>query len=258
MKPVIGVTPDFNAGDRQEWGGKEPTYFLRARYVRAIEELGGVPVILPLVADRAARRRLMTGIDGLLLTGSGPDLDPTLYGERKRFTFPVVARRRSSFELDLVRLAIRNEIPTLAICGGMQTMNVACGGTLYQDIPAQVHDVLQHRQTRPAIHVSHSVSIAPGSLLNRIIKRTDMKVNSSHHQSVKAVGRALIASATAPDGIIEAIEHPAHPFFLGLQWHPEFLFERHVLHRRLFQTFLRAASRRPTLQRAPAIRGTNS
>lgn len=258
MKPVIGVTPDFNAGDRQEWGGKEPAYFLRARYVRAIEELGGVPVILPLVADRAARRHLLQGIDGLLLTGSGPDLDPALYGERKRYTFSVVAQRRSSFELDLVRLAIRNQIPTLAICGGMQTMNVACGGSLYQDIPAQVKNSLQHRQTTPAVHVSHSISIAPGSLLDRIVKRARMQVNSSHHQSVKTVGRALIACATASDGIVEAIEHPGHPFFLGLQWHPEFLFERHLLHRRLFQTFLRVASRRPSLQPSPAPRRNNS
>jgi putative glutamine amidotransferase len=125
MKPVIGVTPDFNAGDRQEWGGKEPTYFLRARYVRAIEELGGVPVILPLVADRTSRRRLLQGIDGLLLTGSGPDLNPSLYGERQRYSFPVVAERRSDFELSLIRFALRNSIPTLAICGGMQTMNIA-------------------------------------------------------------------------------------------------------------------------------------
>ncbi len=258
MKPVIGVTPDFHAGDRQEWGGKEPAYFLRARYVRAIEELGGVPVILPLVADHAARRRLLQGIDGLLLTGSGPDLDPALYGERKRYTFPVVAQRRSSFELGLVRLAIRNHIPTLAICGGMQAMNVACGGSLYQDIPAQVKNALEHRQTTPAVNVSHRISIAPGSLLDRIVKRARMQVNSSHHQSVKTVGRALIASATASDGIVEAIEHPGHPFFLGLQWHPEFLFERHLLHRRLFQTFLWVASRRPSRQPSPAPRRSNS
>jgi putative glutamine amidotransferase len=169
-----------------------------------------------------------------------------------------VAPRRSSFELDLVRLAARNRLPTLAICGGMQTMNVAFGGTLYQDIPAQVPDVLQHRQTAPAIHLSHSVSITPGTLLDRIVKRARMKVNSSHHQSVKGVGRTLIASASAPDGIVEAIEFPGHPFFLGLQWHPEFLFDRHPLHRQLFQAFLRAASRRPAPQPSPPQRGTNT
>lgn len=258
MKPVIGVTPDFNAGDRQEWGGKEPTYFLRARYVRAIEELGGVPVILPLVADRSSRRRLLQGLDGILLTGSGPDLSPSLYGERQQYTFPVVAERRSDFELNLVRLALRDGIPTLAICGGMQTMNVACGGSLYQDIPTQVSDALQHRQIPPATRMSHSVSVTAGSLLQRIVRRARMQVNSSHHQSVKTVGPVLIASATAPDGIVEAIEHPTHRFFLGLQWHPEFLFERHLLHRRLFQAFLRAASRRPSVNAPPAILGEKS
>jgi len=152
----------------------------------------------------------------------------------------------------------RNHLPTLAICGGMQTMNVAFGGTLYQDLPAQVPDVLQHRQTTPAIQLAHSVSITPGTLLERIMKRPRMKVNSSHHQSVKVVGRALIASATAPDGIVEAIEHPGHPFFLGLQWHPEFLFERHRLHRQLFEAFLRAASRRPALRPLSPQRGTTT
>ncbi len=245
MKPVIGVTPDFNAGDREEWGGKEPTYFLRARYVRAIEELGGVPLILPLVADHASRVRLLDQVDGLLFTGSGPDLDPALYGERQRYKFRVVAKRRADFELELLRLAARRQVPTLAICGGMQAMNVAGGGSLYQDIPAQVDGALQHRQVQPATKVSHSIAIAPGSLLARIVRKPRMQVNSSHHQSVKTVGDSLVATATAPDGIVEAIELPTHRFFLGLQWHPEFLFERHVLHRRLFQAFLKAAGRRP-------------
>jgi putative glutamine amidotransferase len=258
MKPVIGVTPDFNAGNREEWGGKEPTYFLRARYIRAIEELGGLPVILPLVTDSRSRRRLLEGIDGLLLTGSGPDLSPTLYGERQHYRFTVVAERRCDFELSLIRLALHNRIPTLGICGGMQTMNVACGGSLYQDIPAQVNNALQHRQAPPATRVSHSVSVLTGSLLRRIVQRPRMHVNSSHHQSVKTVGSDLTPSALAPDGIVEAIEHPAHRFFLGVQWHPEFLFERHLLHRRLFQAFLRAASNTPSLRTPPAIRGQKS
>ena len=258
MKPVIGVTPDFNAGDRQEWGGKEPTYFLRARYVRAIEELGGVPVILPLVADRTSRRRAPSRDRRTPSDGKRTRLESLSVWRAATIRFPVVAERRSDFELSLIRFALRHSIPTLAICGGMQTMNIACGGSLYQDIPAQVCEALQHRQIPPANQVSHSVSVKAGSLLGRIIQRSRMQVNSSHHQSVKVVGPALIASATAPDGIVEAIEHPTHRFFLGLQWHPEFLFERHVLHRRLFQAFLRAASRRPSLQAAPALLGKKS
>ena len=244
MKPIIGVTPDYNAGDRKEWGGREPTYFLRARYVRAIEELGGIPLILPLVADRTARTRLLKDIDGLLLTGSGPDLPPTLYGERQRYKFRVVSARRSAFELDIVQLAQRADLPVLGICGGMQAMNVACGGSLFQDIPSQVAKPLQHRQTTSATLLSHAVTVTSGSLLRRILRTMSLRVNSSHHQSVKSVAPSLIASAVAPDGIVEAIESPTHRFFLGIQWHPEFLFDRHPLHRKLFEALLRAASRR--------------
>jgi putative glutamine amidotransferase len=244
MKPIIGVTPDYNAGDRKDWGGREPTYFLRARYIRAIEEVGGIPLILPLVVDRAARTRLLHDVDGLLLTGSGPDLPPALYGERQRYTFRVMSERRSTFELDMVRLARKADVPVLGICGGMQTMNVACGGSLFQDISSQLAKRLQHRQPKPATTLSHAITITPGSLLRRVMRTVTLRVNSSHHQSVKAVAPSLVASAVAPDGIIEAIESPAHRFFLGIQWHPEFLFDRYRLHRRLFEAFLRAASRR--------------
>lgn len=241
MKPIIGVTPDFNAGDRKEWGGREPTYFLRARYIRAVEELGGIPLVLPLHADRATRRQLLQQLDGLLLTGSGPDLPPSLYGERQRYPFSTVSERRMSFELDIVRLAKQADLPLLGICGGMQTMNVACGGSLIQDIPAQISKPLQHRQQTPATNLSHTIRVAPGSLLRRIVRSVSMRVNSSHHQSVNVVAPSLIASAQASDGIVEAIESPAHRFFLGIQWHPEFLFDRYPLHRRLFEAFLRAA-----------------
>ncbi len=241
MKPIIGVTPDFNAGDRKEWGGREPTYFLGARYVRAIEELGGVPLVLPLLGDRSTRRRLLQQIDGLLLTGSGPDLPPSLYGERRRYPFKTVSERRTNFELDMVHLAKEANIPLLGICGGMQTMNVACGGSLLQDIQSQVSTALQHRQHTRATHLSHTVAVTPGSLLRHIVRSVSMRVNSSHHQSVKAVAPSLVASALAPDGIVEAIESPTHRFFLGIQWHPEFLFDRHPLHRRLFEAFLRAS-----------------
>lgn len=241
MKPFIGVTPDFNAGDRKEWGGKEPTYFLRARYVRAIEDLGGVPLILPLTADRAARRILLNSLHGLLLTGSGPDLPPYLYGERQRYDFGVVSHQRYAFELDLARMAVDRSLPVFGICGGMQAINVAFGGTLIQDIPSQVSAPLPHRSPLPATRVSHAVRVSANSLLHRIIRNDSIRVNSSHHQSVKQVAPNLMASAVATDGVIEAIESPTHPFFLGVQWHPEFLYKRHETHRRLFQAFLRAA-----------------
>jgi putative glutamine amidotransferase len=244
MKPLIGVTPDFNAGDRKEWGGREPTYFLRARYIRAIEDLGGIPIVLPLVADLGARQRLLTHIDGLLLTGSGPDLAPELYGERQQYKFRVMSQRRATFELEMAQLARAADLPLLGICGGMQSLNVAFGGSLYQDIESQRSRPLQHRQSAPATQLSHPVKIAPKSLLHRIVKTNTMRVNSSHHQSVKEVAPSLEASAVAPDGIIEAIESPSQRFLLGIQWHPEFLFDRHHVHRRLFQAFLQAARRK--------------
>ncbi|MCP9464957.1 MAG: gamma-glutamyl-gamma-aminobutyrate hydrolase family protein [Nitrospira sp.] len=243
MQPVIGVTPDFNAGDRKDMGGREPTYFLRARYIRAIEELGGIPLILPLVATPRARSRLLDRVDGLLITGSGPDLPPHLYGERQLYQFPLVSERRADFELEIVHQARLRDLPLLGICGGMQTINVACGGSLYQDIPSELERPLNHRQKTKATRVSHPVAVAPKSLLRRIVGQSVLLVNSSHHQAVKRVAPSLRASATAPDGVVEAVESPSCRFFLGVQWHPEFLFDRYEVHKKLFLALLRAARR---------------
>lgn len=242
MRPIIGVTPDFNPGDREDMGGREPHYFLRALYPRAIEELGGVPLILPLTTDPALRQRLLSRLDGLLLTGSGPDLPPELYGERQRFEFRVMSRQRSEFELEMARLAARTGLPTLGICGGMQVINVALGGTLVQDIRSQLARALPHKPPGPATRVSHPVQVAPRSLLRRITRRAKIRVNSSHHQSIKQLAPSLVATAVAPDGVIEAIEAPRHPFLLGVQWHPEFLYDRDEVQRRLFRAFVKAAS----------------
>jgi putative glutamine amidotransferase len=164
-----------------------------------------------------------------------------LYGERQRYKFRVMSQRRATFEFEMAHLARAADVPVLGICGGMQALNVAFGGNLYQDISSQRSNPLQHRQPTPATRLSHAVAIKSGSLLRRIVKTASMRVNSSHHQSVKDVAPSLTASALAPDGVIEAIESPSRRFLLGIQWHPEFLFDHYPLHRRLFEAFLRAA-----------------
>src|SRR3990172_13277119 len=116
-KPIIGITSDFNPGDREEFGGREPTYFLRARYVSAIEELGGIPLILPVTQDLKVLQHLLDRIDGLMLTRSGPDLDPVLYGESKRFKFKIMSSQRAAFELAIARMSVHQDLPVLGVCG---------------------------------------------------------------------------------------------------------------------------------------------
>jgi putative glutamine amidotransferase len=241
VKPVIGITPDFNPGNREDMGGKEPTYFLRARYMQAIQDAGGVPIVLPLVRGLAKQEFLLERLDGLLVTGSGSDLAPELYGERQRFSFRRMSEERAQLELGLSKLAFRHGLPTLGICGGMQSMNVALGGTLIQDIPSQMASKIQHRPTKSATKTAHLIHIQPNSLLRRIARRSSISVNSSHHQSVKSVPSSFQATALAPDGVIEAIEASTHPFWLGVQWHPEFLYLKDAIQRRLFFALIKAA-----------------
>lgn len=243
LKPLIGVTPDFNAGDREDMGGREPTYFLRARYLRAIEHAGGIPLVLPLIVKPRELRQILSTLDGLLITGSGADLAPELYGEQQQFPFRRMSKERANLELQISHLAYKARLPTLGICGGMQSINVALGGTLYQDIPSQLSTRVPHQPAHPATKPAHLIAIAPRSLLWRITRKQRCRVNSSHHQSVKTVAVSLRQTAVAPDGVIEAIEAPTHPFYLGVQWHPEFLFDRYADHLNLFKAFIRAAKR---------------
>ena len=242
-KPIIGVTPDFNPGTRKDMGGKEPTYFLRARYLQAIQETGGVPIVLPLVRGQGHHQQLLEGLDGLLVTGSGWDLAPELYGERQRYPFQRMSEERAQLELGLSQLAFSLKVPTLGICGGMQSMNVALGGTLIQDIPSQFQTKLQHSPKKSATKMAHAIRIEPKSWLHRLAKKQTIQVNSSHHQSVKAVPSTLQVTAVSSDGVIEAFESASHPFWVGVQWHPEFLYRKYPIQKRLFSAFVRAAKR---------------
>jgi putative glutamine amidotransferase len=243
-QPIIGVTSDFNAGEKDRPGGREPTYFLRARYVQAIEAAGGLPLILPITDRKKGITRLLDLVDGLLLTGSGPDLDPKLYNEAKRYRFKVMSRERTGFELALAKQAWERELPTLGICGGMQLLNVAAGGSLYQDLPAQLKTLIKHQQQAAATESSHWVNVEPGTRLREITRSPKIRVNSSHHQGVKSVPADLMINARATDGVIEGIEAPDHPFLVGVQWHPEFLYTTDPVSRKLFTTLLAAAGRR--------------
>jgi len=240
-KPVIGIAPDFNPGAGWDGGDGEATVFLRSRYVAAIEAAGGLPVILPILKTRALSAALLDHLDGLMLTGSGPDIDPRRYGERQRFTFTVMSKERTNAECVLVMEAHKRDVPVLGICGGMQIMNVALGGTLVQDIGGQVAGALPHRMDGPATATCHPVTVERRSRLYAMLGRGSVQVNSSHHQAVKAVPRGLVVSAVAPDGVIEALEDRSRRFFIGVQWHPEYLYRRHRAHRPLFTAFVDAA-----------------
>jgi putative glutamine amidotransferase len=243
-QPIIGVTSDFNAGEKDRPGGREPTYFLRARYVQAIEAAGGLPLILPITSHKKGIAKLLDLVDGLLITGSGPDLNPSLYKETKRYRFKVMSRERTGFELALAKAAWEREIPTLGICGGMQLLTVAAGGSLYQDLPAQLKTLIKHQQQAYATEPSHWVEVEPGTKLRKIVNAPKIRVNSSHHQGVKSVPADLMINARAEDGVIEGIEAPDHPFLVGVQWHPEFLYTSDRISRKLFATLLAAAGQR--------------
>jgi putative glutamine amidotransferase len=216
-RPIIGVTLDA-----EEPGGysKLPWYALRKNYFAALAEAGALPVALPHHAELA--EAYLDQIDGLLVTGGAFDVDPSLYGEGSTHPTVTLKAGRTDFELAVTRGALARDMPVLGICGGEQLLAVALGGTLIQHIPDSIETEIEHEQPNPRDQPGHEVAIAEGTLLARIAGKPRMAVNSAHHQAVATPGPGARINATAPDGVVEGLEHPGHRFALGVQWHPEY------------------------------------
>lgn len=238
-RPLIGITPDV--GSTQRAGAPaEPVLVLQERYTRAVERAGGTPVIVPIVPAAAAIRALIENLDALVVSGGNFDIHPKFYGEKPIRALGYVKEERTEFELEMIQRALAREMPVLGICGGAQAINVALGGSLYQDIATQLPVALEHQRGDIKDRGGHAVEIQSGTLLRRIVGRATIEVNTTHHQAVKKSGRTLVVNAAALDGVIEGIESTAHSFVVGVQWHPEFLVHRDRAQRKIFAALVAA------------------
>ncbi len=235
---MVGITADFAEGNHQ--AHSEPTLFLAQRYYRALEQAGAIPIVLPPLASATAIRQSINLLDGLIISGGGFDIHPSYYGEQPIRQLAVVKSQRTEFELDIAAAALKKDLPILGICGGEQALNVVLGGSLYQDIAAQVPNAGEHQQSEKKTQGGHRVQIPDGTRLRTIVGRSSLEVNTTHHQAVKQLGKGLIVDAVADDGVIEGIESVRHTFVIGVQWHPEVLAPRRQGQRRIFDAFIAA------------------
>jgi putative glutamine amidotransferase len=241
MKPVIGISP---SPDDVEFGhGRFRRYALSDTYTRSVLAAGGIPVILPPHAD--AIDDLLDSLDGVIFSGGG-DIDPVHWNEEPHDQAYGFDEERDAFELEAIRKAVARDMPMLGICRGIQTVNVALGGTIVQDIPDLLPGALQHRQQEDGKKrdvPSHTVTIKEGNNpLYRAVGQATMETNSFHHQSIRELGEGLEVIATAEDGVIEAVWNPAMTFGLAVQWHPEMLAAEHAPHASIFTALVEAAS----------------
>ena len=234
-RPVIGITASHDT--------EHDKLFINSVYLRAIRNAGGIPMIFPMEVTEDDLRDLVTLTDGVLFTG-GDDIHPFLYGEETDAKCGNVSQPRDSMEMALVPLVMEFGKPIFGICRGIQILNTAMGGTLYQDIPSQFKSELSiaHRQPFAYKVPSHTVDITPGTLLSRILgeEHASIAVNSMHHQAIKGVAPGLEVCGYAPDKMIEAVYAPDYPFLLGVQWHPEHLTTSQPDAAKLFAAFVDA------------------
>jgi putative glutamine amidotransferase len=230
--PLIGITTSA----RDERG----RFYLAAAYVEAVRRAGGLPVLLPHGEPHLAE--LAAKLDGVILSGGG-DVEPSLYGGQPHETIYMVDLERDRTEIELAQRLVKWETPILSICRGIQVLNVALGGTLVEHLPDEVGEEISHRGQPPRA-VQHEVIIDPEAHLARVVGQDRVTVASWHHQSVRQAAPGLRVVAKAPDGTIEAVEAPDHPWLIGVQWHPELTAIEDPSQQRLFDGLVEAAARR--------------
>ena len=227
--PLIGITcsEDYSSDN----------FMVRNYYFKATEACGGVPVILPSLTEKFSLEKVYSLLDGLILSG-GADVDPIYFGEEPIKGVGKITPLRDQFEINLAVKFFEMKKPILAICRGIQVLNIALGGTIYQDINSQVPNCLKHDQEAPKWHATHRVLIDSHSKLGKILGAFDYRVNSFHHQAVRQPAPGFMVSAWAEDGVVEGIEAFEHPFAIGVQWHPECNWHLDQASRRLFQSLV--------------------
>lgn len=229
-KPCIGITVDYEY--------EKKCLKLNSEYLEAIQDAGGIPVIFPICPDEDILYYI-NKVDGVLLTG-GDDIDGRYFGEPTYRYAGKIIPERDKLEISIAKKCHEKNIPVLGICRGMQVMSIAMGGSIYQDIERQYdkRPFIKHKQEAPRCYGSHKVEIIPSSKLSSIIKNDLLYVNSFHHQGVRSVGDGIIVSARSEDELIEGIESQNHPYYIGVQWHPEHMYKKNVEEKRLFQNLI--------------------
>lgn len=244
-RPLVGVTTQTLQAIDGIPGELPSSWVMNQRYLRALAETGAAPVLVPLLAgDTPALRGLYERLDGLFLPG-GVDVDPATYGEQRSPLCGNTDRDRDVVEAQLVKWAVADGLPFLGVCRGIHILNVALGGTLYQDCAAEYPGAIKHDYMPTAGHardyLAHEIRIEADTRLGEIFDSAVAQVNSMHHQGVRRLASGLRISASAPDGLVEAVETENQAFQLAVQWHPEMLLPRDDATGRLFRDFVTAA-----------------